>query len=79
MSTQSGANTMTDPLVEQSEHNTLNKQTPLHSGSLPRVEAEANEQTSQKNIIETKMEEAFGKEQHDKEISGAGVGSHPRQ
>ena len=67
-----------DPLVQQTSENTLNESVPLQSGSHPLVPAEDGKQTTEKNIIEEKLEHAFSKDKHDQEISGAGVGSHPK-
>lgn len=68
----------TDPLIEQSNANKLVDHAPRDSGSVPSSDCETPlHAPDQKNIIETKLEEAFGKEEHDREISGAGVGNHP--
>ena len=73
MSTGSHSAATTDPLLEQSTHNKLSEPAPATSGSQPPVPPEQGE----KNVAEAKLEEAFGKVEHDREISGAGVGNHP--
>ena len=70
--------TASDPLLEQSSHNKLTDHVPRDSGSLPSSDSETPLHGSdQKNLFEEKLEQAFDKSGHDKEVSGAGVGNHP--
>lgn len=73
-------NTTTDPLLEQASSNRLTTEAPTASGSAPLSEGERAEgkaeESAQKNPMESKMEEVFDQETHQKEMGGAGVGTH---
>ncbi len=71
---------MDDPLLAQASDNKNVTDDPVkQSGSAPKTDSEHDKAPKpEKNIIETKLEKAFGKEEHEQEISGAGVGSHPK-
>lgn len=72
------ASSSSDPLLEQSSHNKFTDHAPKNSGSAPSSDAETPAaDREEKNIIETKLEQAFDKAGHDKEVCGAGVGRHP--
>ena len=66
-----------DPLLQQAGDNKVNESPPTSSGSHPPVEQEAGKQTHEESVVEEKLARAFGKSEHDKELSGAGVGNHP--
>lgn len=69
---------VSDPLVEQTSVNKANQTPPIQSGSHPQVAAEEGSPTRKENPVESLLEHAFGKDVHDQEISGAGVGNHPK-
>lgn len=66
-----------DPLLEQAMGNKINDGVPLDQGSRPLLQSEPDKDTHETNVFETKMDRAFGAEEHKQEIGGAGVGNHP--
>ena len=71
--------TSSDPLLEQSNLNKINEDAPISSGSHPPVQVEDGSTQHETNTFEKKLDEAFAVHEHDKELTGAGVGAHPKQ
>ena len=65
-----------DPLTSQAVVNSLRNPAPNESGSASKVSSEEAKRERDENVLELKMEDAFGGEEKGQELGVAGVGAH---